>query len=160
MAITTSLIQRLRHKWGPAIAGLKDSGGDFAVTKAFIECAPAFRVYSGSEQFALENLAAGGAGVISATTNVTAALVHQLIQTPSNDQSPLDENLKKIRLVLQKYSMSAMLKLLMQWHTGDTIWSTLLPPLTPLSPIEQTELWNALRAIPYFKDTFSLAYAP
>ena len=67
--ITTRLIVRLREKWGLTIAGLKDSGGDFAATKGFIKCVPDFRVFSGSEQFVTQNLAAGGAGCVSATTN-------------------------------------------------------------------------------------------
>ena len=54
--------------YGDTIAGVKDSSGDWSYTRQ--SCSrrfPGFGVYSGTEQFLLANLRAGGAGCISAT---------------------------------------------------------------------------------------------
>jgi 4-hydroxy-tetrahydrodipicolinate synthase len=156
VAISVGLVQRLRDKWGDRVAGLKDSGGVFADTKAFLDCSPGFRVFSGSEHFLLDNLDANGAGVISATTNVTARLARKLAEALPSDRDTLNDELKEIRSLLQAYPMSAMLKALMYWHTKDEIWRTLLPPLTALGEIELLRLDNAVRRLPYFQREFSI----
>src|SRR5471032_3569472 len=72
--ITTALIARLMTAFPGTIAGLKDSSGDWSNTAKVLSEFPGFGVFSGSEEFLLANLRAGGVGCISASTNVTAAL--------------------------------------------------------------------------------------
>ena len=72
--ITLTLIERLKKTHGDAIAGLKDSGGDWNYSDALLKALPGFGVFSGSEQYLLNNLRAGGVGTISASVNVTAPL--------------------------------------------------------------------------------------
>jgi 4-hydroxy-tetrahydrodipicolinate synthase len=68
-----------------AIAGMKDSSGDWNNTKtfldAFAETAPVartFDVFVGSESFLLANMRNGGVGTISATANVNPVAIHEL----------------------------------------------------------------------------------
>ena len=160
VTISIGLIQRLRDKWGDRVAGLKDSGGVFTDTKAFLDCSPGFRVFSGSEHFLLDNLKANGAGVISATTNITARLARKLAEAAPHDRDALNDELKEIRSILQAYPMSAMLKVLMYWHTKDEIWRTLLPPLTVLPEADRLSLATVLRRFPYFQREFTIEAAP
>ena len=44
-----------------------------------------------------------------------------MVDAPLNEKCLLDATLKDIRLVLQAYPMSAMLKQLMFWHTGSPL---------------------------------------
>ena len=81
-----------------------------------------------------------------------------MVDAPLNEKCLLDATLKDIRLVLQAYPMSAMLKQLMFWHTGSPLWSTLLPPLTRLPASDRIELSKKLSEMPFFKEAFPLAF--
>ena len=85
VGITTKLVERLLQAYPTAIAGMKDSSGDWNNTKTFLDAfaetarAPrAFDVFVGSESFLLANMRNGGVGTISATANVNPAAIHEL----------------------------------------------------------------------------------
>ena len=86
VGITPKLVERLLKAYPNAIAGMKDSSGDWNNTKTFLDAfaesaRPArtgFDVFVGSESFLLANMRNGGAGTISATANVNPAAIHEL----------------------------------------------------------------------------------
>src|SRR5256714_63185 len=86
VGITPKLVERLLKTYPNAIAGMKDSSGDWNNTKTFLDAlavrtaraARTFDVFVGSESFLLANMRNGGAGTISATTNVNPAAIHEL----------------------------------------------------------------------------------
>ena len=93
VGITPKLVERLLAAYPNAIAGMKDSSGDWNNTKTFLdvfaETAPpaptaraarTFDVFVGSESFLLANMRNGGVGTISATANVNPAAIHELYQ--------------------------------------------------------------------------------
>jgi 4-hydroxy-tetrahydrodipicolinate synthase len=88
VGITPKLVERLLKAYPNAIAGMKDSSGDWNNTKTFLDAfaesaRPArtgFDVFVGSESFLLANMRNGGAGTISATANVNPAAIHELYQ--------------------------------------------------------------------------------
>ena len=87
VGITTRLVERLLAAYPDAIAGMKDSSGDWNNTNtfldAFVETAGAartFDVFVGSESFLLANVRNGGVGTISATANVNPAAIRELYQ--------------------------------------------------------------------------------
>lgn len=93
ISITPGLVERLLKTYPTAIAGMKDSSGDWNNTKTFLDAfvdtarpartagaAHTFDVFVGSDSFLLANLRAGGAGTISATANVNATAIHQLFE--------------------------------------------------------------------------------
>src|SRR5438067_1556894 len=97
VGITPKLVERLLQAYPTAIAGMKDSSGDWNNTKtlldAFVRAGPAefldssyvdaddsFDVFVGSESFLLANMRNGGVGTISATANVNPAAIHELYQ--------------------------------------------------------------------------------
>src|SRR5436189_1703575 len=86
VGVTPKLVERLLKAYPNAIAGMKDSSGDWNNTKAFLDAfaetaRPArtgFDVFVGSESFLLANMCNGGVGTISATANVNPAAIHKL----------------------------------------------------------------------------------
>ena len=80
VGITTGLVERLLKSYPNAIAGMKDSSGDWNNTKTFLDAfaKSEFDVFVGSESFLLANMRNGGAGTISATANVNPAAILQL----------------------------------------------------------------------------------
>jgi len=72
IGFSMELIEKLLNKYGPVIAGAKDSGGQWSNTASMIErfSARGFSVFAGSENFLMRTMRAGGAGCISATANV------------------------------------------------------------------------------------------
>jgi len=92
VGITTGLVERLLKSYPNAIAGMKDSSGDWNNTKTFLDAfaarsagldqtaraARTFDVFVGSESFLLANMRNGGAGTISATANVNPVAIHKL----------------------------------------------------------------------------------
>jgi 4-hydroxy-tetrahydrodipicolinate synthase len=95
VGITPKLVERLLNAYPNAIAGMKDSSGDWNNTKTFLDAfaesahpvgdspwraRTGFDVFVGSETFLLANMRNGGAGTISATANVNPAAIHELYQ--------------------------------------------------------------------------------
>ncbi|MGA7273974.1 MAG: dihydrodipicolinate synthase family protein [Candidatus Udaeobacter sp.] len=87
VGVTPKLVECLLKAYPTAIAGMKDSSGDWNNTKtfldAFVETARAARTFDlfvGSESFLLANMRNGGVGTISATANVNPAAIHALYQ--------------------------------------------------------------------------------
>jgi 4-hydroxy-tetrahydrodipicolinate synthase len=98
VGVTTGLIERLLAAYPDAIAGMKDSSGDWNNTKTFLDAfaetarpvedspwraptaraARTFDVFVGSESFLLANMRNGGVGTISATANVNPVAIHEL----------------------------------------------------------------------------------
>src|SRR5690349_7132843 len=85
VGITPKLVERLLRAYPDAIAGMKDSSGDWNNTKTFLDAfaetaraGRSFDVFVGSESFLLANMRNGGAGTISATANVNPAAIYKL----------------------------------------------------------------------------------
>lgn len=152
-----ALIGRLRDAFGDVVTGLKDSSGDWANSRHLIDTFPGFRVFSGSEQFLSDNIAAGGAGCISATVNVTAPLAARVLRADPAARARLQGELTALRTALQEFSMIPALKRILEWHTGNPTWRNLLPPLLALSEAEAAEVRRKIADFPLFRDEIALA---
>ncbi len=80
VGIPLALVERLLAAYPGTVAGIKDSGGDFAHTRALIEAFPGFGVFAGSERYLLDTLRAGGAGCITAIGNLLAGPICRVAQ--------------------------------------------------------------------------------
>src|SRR5213594_1095779 len=113
VGITAKLVERLLKAYPTAIAGMKDSSGDWNNTKTFLDAfaetaRPArtgFDVFVGSESFLLANMRNGGVGTISATANVNPTAIHQLYKKCTkqskfeNRESKLEQLQEKLNVV-------------------------------------------------------------
>jgi len=147
--ITIPLVARLKRAYGDTITGLKDSSGDWQNSAAFLREFPGFGVFSGSEEFLLPNLRAGGVGCISASTNITAPLAHPVYAAwRQGEAEGLQRGLTEVRLIFQAYPLQAALKEVMALITGDARWRVLMPPNRSLAPADRAELVHRLNALP------------
>src|SRR6266481_2669332 len=124
VGVTPKLVQRLRKAYPNAIAGMKDSSGDWNNTKTFLDAfaetaRPArtgFDVFVGSESFLLANMRNGGAGTISATANVNPAAIHKLYRewNTADDADQQQSTLNVVRQVFSSRKFPSMIAALKQ----------------------------------------------
>jgi 4-hydroxy-tetrahydrodipicolinate synthase len=141
--ITLGLVERLLKAYPTQIAGMKDSGGEWSNTKAFLDAfaKSGFDVFAGSETFLLQNMRHGGAGCISATANVHPGPIARLFDTwPAADAHAQQARLDAIRGVFQKFPMIPALKSTIAHHGGDAGWGTVRPPLVALTGAQASAL--------------------
>src|SRR6266480_3240128 len=152
VGIAPKLVERLLKVYPSAIAGMKDSSGDWNNTKTFLEAfaKEAFDVFVGSESFLLANMRNGGAGTISATANVNPAAIHELYAVASAVSADVDLQQQQARLNVvrdvfssRKFSsMIAALKQAIAIYANDPEWARVRPPLIELTT-DQAELLAA-----------------
>ncbi len=163
VGITPRLVERLLKAYPSAIAGMKDSSGDWNNTKMFLDAFAdsnrsarvGFDVFVGSETFLIANMRNGGAGTISATANVNAAAIHELYTVASAVAADVDLEMQQARLNVvrevfsnRKFpSMIAALKQAIAIHANDSEWARVRPPLIELTTEQAKLLAEQLRAI-------------
>jgi len=134
--ITLAAVERLLKAYPVTIAGMKDSGGDWNNTKAFLDAFAknGFDVFPGAETFLLQGMRNGGAGCISATANVHPGPIARLHQTWRDaDADAQQARLDEIRGVFQQFPMIPALKAAIAHHAADPSWGTVRPPLVALT---------------------------
>lgn len=142
------LVERLLRAHPRAIAGMKDSSGDFGNTRTMLErfAARGFDVFVGSERFLLENLRGGGVGCIIATGNVNAAAIDHLFREwRSPEAERLQQELNGVRGIIERLPVIPALKAIVAHHAGDPGWLAVRPPLVALAPDRREALLADLR---------------
>jgi 4-hydroxy-tetrahydrodipicolinate synthase len=161
VGVTPKLVERLLKAYPNAIAGMKDSSGDWNNTKTFLDAfavrsarpaptaraARTFDVFVGSESFLLANMRNCGVGTISATANVNPAAIHKLYKQwhTADDADQQQSKLNVVREVFssRKFpSMIAALKQAIAIYANDPEWTRVRPPLVELTT-EQAKLLAA-----------------
>jgi 4-hydroxy-tetrahydrodipicolinate synthase len=152
VGITPDLVERLLKHYPTAIAGMKDSSGDWQNTKTMLdafadEC---FDVFVGSESFLLANMQNGGVGCISATANVNPAAIDRLYRTWCRPDGELQQlSLNALRKTVEQFVMIPSLKAILAHYTGDVTWMSVRPPLTTLAKEQVTVLIERLQKISF-----------
>jgi 4-hydroxy-tetrahydrodipicolinate synthase len=148
VGIPVPLVRRLHQDFPDTIVGIKDSTGDWANTLALLGI-EGLRVYPGSELPLMEALELGATGSISATANINAAGIAEVIRLfDSGDKVAAarhHETVKKFRLTVQGYAPIPVMKRMMAIASGDQRWVNLRPPLLPAS-VEEGEALASLLA--------------
>jgi 4-hydroxy-tetrahydrodipicolinate synthase len=145
--ITLGLVERLLKAYPQQIAGMKDSGGDWKNTQAFLDAFAkgGFDVFPGAETFLLQGMRHGGAGCISATANVNPAAIARLYDTwQAADADVQQKRLDEIRGIFAKFPMIPALKAAVAHWGGDESWRTVRPPLVALTAEQRTALVSQL----------------
>lgn len=150
--LPVTLVTRLKVAFGPVIAGLKDSTGDFEVSRAFIEATGGieadFDVFPASEVFLWQGIPLGSAGTISGTTNAFGPLARAALAT---EEGPAREaavaRMAAARGIAAKYNNVAAMKQIEAWRAARPAWADVLPPLEPLTEAEKMSLKAELSAL-------------
>src|SRR5262245_51016329 len=167
VGITPRLVERLLKAYPKAIAGMKDSSGDWNNTKTFLDAfagtaRPArtgFDVFVGSESFLLANMRNGGTGAISATANLNPAAIYELYAECvgeskfENRESELEQQQAELNVVRDVFSnrkfpsMIAAIKQAIAIYANDPEWARVRPPLLELTTEQAKLLAKELQAI-------------
>jgi 4-hydroxy-tetrahydrodipicolinate synthase len=150
VGITPGLVERLLKKYPTAIAGMKDSSGDWNNTKTFLDAfaKSGFDIFPGSESFLLAGLKNGGAGCISATANVNPAAIDRLYREWKKPDAELQqEALNVVRKTVGQYVMIPALKAVVAHYANDPQWATVRPPLTELTAAHAKSVIDELKKL-------------
>lgn len=145
--ITLTLIERLLRDYPEAVAGVKDSSGDWDNTRAMLERfqPQGFDVFCGSESFLLETLRHGGKGSITATANVNPAPIAGLWRAfEQDDAEQRQARLDAVREIFQGYVMIPGMKAAIAHYLQDPEWIRVRPPLDEMAGAERKRLIAAL----------------
>src|SRR6266481_1803887 len=166
VGITPKLVERLLKAYPNAIAGMKDSSGDWNNTITFLDAfavrpgraVSGFDIFVGSESFLLANMRNGGVGTISATANVNPAAIYELYvackqSKIENRKSKLEQEQARLNVVREVFSsrkfpsMIAALKQAIAIYGNDPDWARVRPPLIELTAEQANLLATDLKSI-------------
>jgi 4-hydroxy-tetrahydrodipicolinate synthase len=153
VGITAGLVERLLKSYPNAIAGMKDSSGDWNNTRIFLDAfaKSGFDVFVGSESFLLANMRNGGAGTISATANVNPVAIHKLYAEWRNADA--DDQQAKLNVTREafgkKYPLISALKQAIAIYANDPAWAKVRPPLVELTAEQAKTLAAELKTISF-----------
>ncbi|MBV9735176.1 MAG: dihydrodipicolinate synthase family protein [Acidisphaera sp.] len=146
---TVGFIGRLLKAFPGLVKGIKDSSGDFANTRGYVDAyaKDGFEVYCGDDSALFALLAAGGAGCITAAANVSSAVGARVY---AGQGTPAGEEAQRVLAAMRKAVNAAplipALKALVARHTGDPGWATIRPPHLKLSAEQQQAAFAAFDA--------------
>lgn len=130
------LVGRLLKAFPGTVKGIKDSSGDFANTSSYVEhfARDGFEVYCGDDGALLRLLQAGGAGCITACSNVSAAVNARVYANwDKPEAADAQATLAAMRKAVTATPLIPGLKALIARHTGDDAWLNIRPPHLKLS---------------------------
>jgi 4-hydroxy-tetrahydrodipicolinate synthase len=131
--ISLGLIGRLLKAYPEAVAGIKDSSGDWSNTKAVLDAYPGFGTFAGSEAGLLATLRGGGVGCITATGNINPAGIRRVFETwRTAEADGVQEKVSAFRTTMQGYVMIPALKAVIAHFRRDPAWLPVRPPLAAL----------------------------
>ncbi len=147
---TVALIARLLAAYPGKVKGIKDSSGDFANTKSYVDAfaKDGFEVYCGDDGALFDLLEAGGAGCITAASNVGCAVSAQVYaQAGTEAGRQAQVTLAAIRKAVTSVALIPGLKALVARNTGNPAWNEQRPPHMKLDAATSQRLFAAFDGI-------------
>ncbi|MDB5589856.1 dihydrodipicolinate synthase family protein [Enterovirga sp.] len=147
--ITVPLIARLMKSFPGVVKGVKDSSGDFANTKSYVDhfAKDGFEVFCGDDGALQRLLQAGGAGCITAAANVGCAVSAQVYRGWDQEAgTQAQQTLAQIRSAVTSAALIPGLKALVARNTGDDAWLNMRPPHLKLSDEAARALYSTFDA--------------
>ena len=142
---TFALITRLLKAYPGTIRGAKDSSGNFENTGGMAKefGRDGFEVYAGDDGLLLDLMAVGGAGCITAASNITCAVNQEVYSNWNNPKgTEAQTRLSAARKAVISVPLIPGLKALKARHTGDTTWHNIRPPHLRLDAAQQATLFS------------------
>lgn len=144
--INRPVVARLRQRFGAAIAGVKDSSGDWDYVTGLIADNPGLAVFSGWESLIPKLVRAGGSGNISGLANIIGPhLRHNFDAAATADQEPAFAVLRTFVDDVCRHPVTAAIKALNADLRGESSWRNIRPPLAPLNPAARLAIPDALK---------------
>jgi len=151
VGFSVELVARLRRDFPDQVVAIKDSSGDWDNTAQLFDI-DGLVVYPGSELPLLDALALGGRELISATANLNASAIVDVLQLwQSGDRNEARDRhgaVAATRRVFAGYGPIPAQKRLLAMRTGDERWANVRPPLLSMDGARGRSLADELAAIP------------
>lgn len=147
--ISLDVIDRLRKRFPEIVVGIKDSAGEFSNMSAIVERFPGFSVLVGADPLMLKLLPMGGAGCITAASNLVSrelATVFNGFNDPAKqaEVAAAQERIVATRNAVSTYVQLPSLKVLLAKRDNNDNWLRVRPPLTGLSASEAAKVRESL----------------
>ncbi len=143
--LSIDLMARLVRDYPGAVVGVKDSSGVLENMTAVAREIPGFAVMSGADDVMLPLLKEGGAGCITACSNIASPVAREVYAAARRGDwaaaEAIQPQLRAIRELTQKFPLFSCLKALMRRHTGEALWDNIRPPLTAMSDADKARLY-------------------
>ncbi len=139
-----AVVAKLRERHGERLAGLKDSAGDLAYSRAVVAAVPGIDVFPSSEAVLATADVEGFAGCISATVNLTAVASQAAWSgrgTPAGVAAA--RKAAELRAIVARHPLVAAVKAGLAARYDDDAWARVCPPLVPLAAERAAELRTA-----------------
>ena len=142
--INHNIISSLIKKYPKNIVGMKDSENNLEKMLETIKTFPGFKVFSGSDSLALESIKAGGVGAITATANISVALLSFIVKNAKKEEMKLNLDQAnvlqdKIRKVVFNQEQIAFMKAFLGLTNSKDDWDIIMPPLVKLNNVSDNK---------------------
>ncbi|WNV09907.1 dihydrodipicolinate synthase family protein [Tardiphaga sp. 709] len=147
--ISLDVIDRLRKRFPEIVVGIKDSAGEFANMSAIVDRFPGFSVLVGADPLMLKLLPMGGAGCITAASNLVGrelATVFNGFNDPAKqaEVTAAQDRIVATRNAVSTYVQLPSLKVLLAKRDNNDNWLRVRPPLTGLGAAEAAKVRESL----------------
>ena len=142
VALSVSLISRLKAAFPYVVKGVKDSGSDWAYTENLLRAHDDLLILIGNERHLASGVRLGAQGAISGLANLCPEILLKLIETGEEDS-------RIVALVIEilKFPFTPAVKALLAHRQKDPAWLNVRPPLETLSEAEAARLAHAYDGI-------------
>jgi 4-hydroxy-tetrahydrodipicolinate synthase len=124
------VIERLLKAFPIAIAGLKDSSGDWTSTKEYLDAFPGWGLFTGWDPHLREVVRLGGAGTISGMPNINMAGLRALYENRTKPEgADLEATATTLIKLVDAAPPTAGLRAVLAHYTGKESWLIRRPPL-------------------------------
>ncbi len=140
------LVKRLFDEFN-CVRGIKDSQALPESLNNFIRIGENFKVFAGNEKNFISHLNNGGAGIISATFNVTADFAVDVLRGYSNGDEQMfgkETGLIEMRKIIEKFPVISAVKYILSLKFKIPEFQIVRPPLTVLTEGEKKKIIEQL----------------
>jgi 4-hydroxy-tetrahydrodipicolinate synthase len=152
VAVSHDLIERLVTAFPQTVVGIKDSAGKIENMQAMIARFPGFSVLAGADPLLLPLMGMGGAGCITATSNLVANSLatvfrHHADPARTAEVEAAQARINAFRDLSNSYTQIPAIKAMVAYRHGSAVWTRTRPPLVGLTPADLADLKDRLTAI-------------
>jgi 4-hydroxy-tetrahydrodipicolinate synthase len=150
--LTHDLIERLIEAFPGAVVGIKDSSGSMENMTGMIDRFPGFSVLAGADSMLLPLLKAGGAGCITATSNLRADALrvvwdHWRDPTRSDDVAAAHDQVVAWRDLANSNVQLPTIKAMIAKVRDEDDWCDLRAPLVALCAEDRKQVWAEMKLL-------------
>lgn len=147
--ISHSLIERLFKAFPDTVVGIKDSDGKIENMHAISARFPGFGVLAGADPLLLPVLQGGGAGCITATSNLVARELRTVYDHWNDPAKAIEVKAAQDAIVAWRnltnsYTQLPTVKAMLAKRRGDMGWLNVHPPFSALSAPEAEQVWATM----------------